>query len=360
MRSRLSVVLQTTVMLLSPALAFGGEWSAAPVADPLRMASLPLDIATARDLAAGEWSVETTLAYFNVASESWHTGTVHRELGREGLPLEAWELRLLEQRHPDDEIYRIDIEGWRSDVTAAVGLGGGLTANLRVGRVGVGSPQWDAIADEVHTAFNLNGGRRTWFARGQNVVYVRGRGETVERWEQLERETWADTVLSLSGSGGRWLGAAHRWVLAFEAPTGDRDTLAGSGGWDAGVRWVATWGEDRRLARIAAGYTALDSSGSFLGARRADTWHLLGELRRPLTARFAWRVAARFDSSPLADLTGLDPGKSAFFLTVGAAAPLGETSWFAFDLGENYPITGVAPDFTFHLQVGTQIGRGSQ
>lgn len=347
-------------VLLVAADTWADEWSAPPLADPLRMASLPLDVAAARPLGAGEWVVETALAYFNVASESWHTGTVHRELGREGLPLEAWELRLLEKRHPEDEIYRVDVEGWRSDLAVSVGLGVGLAASLRLGRVGVGTPQWDAVADDFHSAFGLGGGRRVWFARGQSVVYVRGHDRTVESWNDLERDSWTDTTLSLSGSGGDWLGADHRWVVALEAPTGDRETLAGSGGWDTGLRWIATWGSKRRVTRAAFGYTFLDGGGGFLGARRADTWHVLGELRRPLSSRIDWRMAARFDASPLADLTALDPGAEAFFLTLGAAAPIGRTGWLSFDLGENYPIRGVAPDFTFHLQFGAHLRGGDR
>jgi len=347
------------VAVLGAAAVRADDWSTPPLADPLRMASLPLDSAAARPLAAGEWRFETTAAYFNVASESWHTGTVHRELGRTGLPLEAWELRLLEQRHPEDAIHRLDVEGWRTDLAAAVGLGHGLTASLRVGRAGAGAPHWDAIADGFHETFSLAGGRRSWFARGQSVVYVRGHGGTVERFGALEGDGWGDAALSLSGGGSRWLGAEHRWVVAVEAPTGRRDTLFGSGGWDTGVRWVATWGsEPRRRLRAAIGATFLDPDGRFLGARRADTWHVLAELRRPLWRRLDWRLAARLDSSPLADLTSHDPGRPAFFLTVGASAPLGTTGWLTFDVGENYPITGVAPDFTLHVQLGARLVGG--
>jgi len=32
--------------------------------------------------------------------------------------------------------------------------------------------------------------------------------------------------------------------------------------------------------------------------------------------------------------------------------------WVAFDFGENYPLVGVTPDYTFHLSAGLRFGAG--
>ena len=351
------IVATLAALVPSLAAADGDVWATPPFTDPLRVGSLPLDAAAARELAGGEWSLVAGWSYFNTWSGSWHTGTIHHELGRDGQPLQEDELRLLESRHPGDEIYRFDLQGWRADLTGAVGLGRGLVATLQVPRYGVGTPHWDAVATDFHAAFNFSNSRREWFPRGQTVVYARGRGGTVEAWDELRTETWGDASLSLAGGGGHWLGASHRWVMALEAPLGDEGTIGGSGGWDSGLRWFATWGSGRRQLRAGAGYTWLDGGGSFLGARRSDTWHLEAAARVPLSAALDLRVSGRLDSSPLSALSNAAPGDPSFYLALGIRAPLGADSWIAFDVGDNYPISGVAPDFSFHLQLGAVVGQ---
>jgi hypothetical protein len=332
-------------------------WSA-PFAEPLRFASLPLDAAEAAFLGPGQWTVSVSAGYFNLWSGSWHTATIHQELGLAGKPLTQAELRTLESRHPGDDIHRFDVEGWRSEVTVARGLPHNLTATVTIPWVEIGRPHWDAISQDFHRALGWGTGSREVFARSQTLAYVWSprQRRAIERWGELDGGGLGDVRLTLAGPLGGWAGGEHRFVVSIEAPTGKENTLQGSGGWDAGARWVGTWTLPRAVFRGALGYTRLDRGGSFLGARRDDTYHALAELHHSWGRRGQTLLSVRYDTSPLATFSGGEPGKPVFFFTFGARRELSEQAWIGVALGENLIPRGVAPDFTLHLQLGTRFG----
>jgi hypothetical protein len=327
----------------------------APSADPLRFASLPLDLDAGAAPAGTGWAVSATVSYFNTWYLSWHPGAIHRELGREGLPLSSDELRTLEQRHPDDAIYFADLEGWRTDVRLSRALGRGLLVTVDVPWVDTTAPHWDAVAEEVHTLFQAGPGGRELFPRSRNMLYVRGRQGYLERLDGLDGSGIGDVAVSLAGPLGSWLGGEQRWTLALEAPTGERDTLRGSGGWDLGARWLGTWRWTRSELTGALGYTRLDGGGSFLGVERADTWHAAAAYRLAIGAATEARVIGRLEGSPLSEYTAAKVGEPGFVLTLGVRRRVGD-GWVAFDLGENYPLVGVTPDYSFHLSAGLRFG----
>jgi hypothetical protein len=330
-------------------------WASVTFSDPLRFSSLPVSGTEAAAPRAGQWQLSTTLSYFNVWQLTWHTGTVHRVWGLLGKPLTDAEIKALEQAFPRDQFYHIDLEGWRNDLVASRGFEGGIAATLRVPWIEIGSPHWDAIAEGFHKAFGLGDMRRDWFPRGQSTVYVRGRNGAIERLTGLPGSGIGDVSLSVTGPIGRWLWAEHRWVVAVEAPTGKADTLRGSGGWDKGVRWFGTWGQGASQVRVGLGYTWLDPAGSWLGVRRDNLWGALVEGHTPLAGRVVLRGSARWDSSPLRSFTDSDIGRTSFYWTVGALAPVDGNTWVAFDAGENYGGTAEVPDFSFHLQLGIRL-----
>lgn len=337
-------------------MAGSPDWPAPPFLDPLRFSSLPLAAAETLAPPPGRWQVVSTFGYFNVWKLSWHTGTIHQELGLLGTPLTQHELDQLAIRHPGDQFFHFDLEGSRNDLTAAYGLPHGLAVVLQVPWVSLGSPGWDGVPERFHNSFGLGNMRRDFFPRGQTTIVLRGRAGTVSRLANSEGGSGlGDVSLALSGPGGRWLGASHRWAVAVEAPTGERDTLRGSGGWDTGLRWFATWGEGRRQARLGLGYSFLDPGGSWLGVRRDDTWHTQVEFRHPLKGGWDWRVSLRLDSSPLASFTDSEIGDPSFFWLAGVLVPVGRSGFVALDLGENYPHHALAPDFTLHLSLGWQL-----
>ena len=58
------------------------------------------------------------------------------------------------------------MEGWRNDLLISRGFAGEIAATLQVPWVGIGSPHWDAIAEDFHARVGLENMRRDWFPRG--------------------------------------------------------------------------------------------------------------------------------------------------------------------------------------------------
>jgi len=356
-RKTIAAALPVLLLALARAAAaqLGGTWPA-PSPDPLRAASLPLELDAVAGRPATGWSLAAEAAYFNTWYLSWHPSAIHRELGRAGLPLDAGELRELETRHPGDAIYFADLEGWRANLRVAYSSPSGVVATLDVPWFDATGPHWDAVAEEFHATVQSGPGGRDLFPRGRNALYVRGAGgAVVERLAGLDASGIGDAALTLGLPAGRALGAEHRVAVALEAPTGDEDSLRGSGGWDLGARWSATWRRRRSEVTAAVGYTRLDGDGGLLGAARDDTWHAACSYRVALGARWQGRVIGRLDGSPLAGFTDAKPGDPAFYLTLGVRRETG-AGWVAFDLGENYPLVGVAPDYSFHVSAGMRLG----
>lgn len=326
--------------------------------DPLRLASAPPSFAELGFGTPEGWSGRFDLAYFNIWNGTWHTGTIHKEFGLLGTPLQAWELRTLEDRHGADAIHRYDLEGWVGTATVARGFASGVVVTLEVPWLEVGAPHWDNLAWRFHDAVGLDQSRRDWFPRGQTIVYAYYRGATIEGWEELNGTRLADVTVAASGPLGVLLGGTHRWSVALQAPAGERGTLAGSGGWDGGVRWGAQWHGDRHHVTAAAGYTWLDRGGSFLGAERRNTAYAQVAAAYRLGARTWVDLSARADTSPLRGFSPSAVGRDAVVITLGVARPLGRQGWVMFELGENLPKLGAAPDFTLGLAVSLAFGGG--
>ncbi|MFI5166829.1 MAG: DUF3187 family protein [Thermoanaerobaculales bacterium] len=360
MRAQVATAVVPTLLALAlvsrPTAAQVDPWGSQIFPDPLRFNSLPLEPSQAVVPPAGEWQISAASGYFNVWQTTWHTGATHRDPALVGKPLTEAELRLLETNFPHDQFYFIDVEGWREDLSASVGLGDGYALTGRVPWIHIGGPVWDTIAEDFHRIFGLSDQRRNLFSHGQTVVYARGNHGKIEHWAEENGSGLGDSSLAVTGPLGHWLGADHRWVAALQVPTGEAGTLRGSGGWDAGLRWFGTWGGERRQVRFGLGYTWLDPNGSWLGVKRDNTWHALAEAHVPLGA-LTLRYSLRFDSSPLASFTDSVLGMPSSYWMLGVLGRLPHSAWWAFDLGEKYPSSADVPDFSFHLLFGTRLGR---
>ena len=321
--------------------------------DPLRAASLPFEPAHATLLPHGAWSVTASLGYANSWSVSDEVIEVHGALGRSGEPLLAQELRLLERRASGEDLRALDVEGWRADLFASWGVHERVTLTLQVPFVASGQPDWDGVAEWWHDLTGLPNAGRESFPRGDSLFYLFGPGGTVER-RDLDGSGLGDVAFAATTRLGRALGAEHRAVLALEAPTGARDTLRGSGGWDAGVRWLALWELSRVNLLAGAGHTWTSGDGTLLGVPRADPWHLMAGLDWQFWRGLAATVRVAYERSLLAGFAGGRAGAPALSERVGLAAPLGNDGWISFEIAED-SASGVAPDFGFHLAVGTTI-----
>jgi hypothetical protein len=321
--------------------------------DPLRAASLPFEPAHATLLPRGAWCVTTSLGYANVWSVSDEVIQLHDALGRSGEPLQPEELRLLEQLAPDEELRAFDIEGWRADLFVSWGVHERVTLTLQVPFISTGRPEWDGAAEWWHDLTGLPNAGRESFPRGESLFYLHGPAGTAER-RDLDGSGLGDLALAASTRLGRALGAEHRAVVAVEAPTGERDTLRGSGGWDAGVRWLALWEFADVDLLAGAGYTWTSGDGTLLGIERADPWHLMAGLDWRVWRQLTATLRVAYERSLLEGWAGGRTGAPALSERFGLAAPLGPGGWVSFELAED-SASGVAPDFGFHLAFGTTI-----
>jgi len=337
----------------APAAAAALPFRLALTPDPLRAASLPLDLAPAAPLNAGEWRVEASVAYSNLWQGTWETAAIHRELGRAGAPVASDELREIERRYPGREMYRIDLESWRADLALQRGLAHGLVLTVQLPFLETGAPHWDGVAEWWHEHLSLPNADRDLFPRGETLLYARGRGGTLELRDELLGSGIGDLTVSLAAPLGMHAGAEHRAVLSVDAPTGDAGSLLGSGGWDVGARWFAAWRWRARALVVGAGFSRLDRAGDLLGVERADTWHLVASLEQDLGRGWGATGSFTYESSPLADFTDTALGDAAAYLRFGVRAPVSPDSWLALDFGQDWFGTGVSPDYAFRLTFAT-------
>jgi hypothetical protein len=352
--------LAPAIVVCGIATCSAGEvdlWSI-PRIDPIRQASAPLDMGDGLPLAAGGWRLTATVGYFNVIANSWHLPAIHGEFGLLGRPIESWELRLLENRHPTDHSYVVDVEGWQTELRVSRGFRAGIVVSLRVPWIEIGTPHWDGVASTTHGVLGA-ADIGSWTARGETAVYAHGDLGVVDRTSGLAESGWGDATLAVSGALGRLLSGRHRWGVALEAPTGARDSLMGSGGWDVGLRWYGTWEWGRNAIVGGLGFVHLDDGGDWLGVQRASLWQLHVEYVRQLGAAWSLRGAIHGATSPLADFADSELGESSVSFEVGLRAALSEESWLAFSFGENPwytgTLTGVQPDYTLQLQIGATL-----
>lgn len=341
--------LSALILVLVPAVAgaqSSAAWPSVATADPLRAAFPTLDPAAATPLAAGEWRVTVETAYFNLwgVADGLIAVRAASDLHRE--PVTAEQLREAETYFPDDRLWLVDLEGIRTQVTVARGLGRGWTLAVAVPWQQVGAPGWDAIAEEWHDLMSLPNAHRDRFPRGASQVYLRGKGPTVERLD-LEGRALGDTTLSLSASLGQWLGAEQRAVVAVQAPTGDDARLSGSDGWDVAAQWLAAWRGERFGALVGVGLTR--NAGRFLGVDPIDGWQVLAGADARLWGNVEATYTVQLERSPLERLDAGDATEPALFMRYGIAGRLPGGARVAFDLGQDWPGLGIAPDYSFHL-----------
>lgn len=357
--ARWLLVAAAAAALLWP--GFGGAeppklW-APPVLDPLRSMSLPLDPSDAILPAEGRWSLQATVGYFNVQKGTWHVPTVHQVFGLEGQPVSREELQFLGQAFSNDDIYHLDLEGWQVAMRASLNLGRSIMLSAQLPWYEVGRPHWDDIASSVHRALGLTDDGFEVIPYGQTVIYAYSGEQRVEQLNTLDGTGWGDLSLALSGPLGHRLGADHRWSVVVEAPTGEDDWLAGSGGWDVGLRWFGSWELDNAVVLAGIGYTFLDDDGSWLGLPRDDVWQLHVAYHQRLSAAWSLRAALRSDSSPFRAFDDSALGEPSLLIDLGVRRELGSRTWLGLSFAEDLPHTGVTVDYTLQLLVGTTLGK---
>jgi len=324
-----------------------------PQTDVFEFGSIRPDAADLAGMQRGRWNTSLTTTYFNKWYGSFHLRRTRADQGRDRDPVVEADTRDVEMRFPDDDIFLIDVEGWRADLVTTYGLPRSMALTMRVPWISIGAPNWDSVGEAFHSVIEPpEDYARDSFRRGATLLYVRSSESRIYRDEELDRSGIGDVSLTLSGSGGELFAASNRWGFTVQAPTGQENTLQGSGGWDLAAAWRADWLRGRAHYHAAIGFTALDSSGDFLGSPRNDTYHLSGGASRQIRAVNV-QMRARFDSSPYADSTKWSISKPSLVYTLGFVIPRGK-HWFGFDIGEELiPQTGLDADYSFQFSLGT-------
>lgn len=348
-------------MLFCPPAAFASEsitpCNLLPETNTLDFGSLRLSPCEALAPPAGHWATVAATSYFNDWSGSWHAKTIHQEFHKEHQPFGTDELRLLEQRGPTDHIFQVDAEGWRTDVVLASGFEWGAVL-LRMGVFDIGRPSWDAIGETAHRTFHA-GLERTLVPRGQTLIYLRTPEHRVELRDEIRGLHATNPSVSVGWTMFRGSSFEDRLVVATQVPIArhNASSLASTGGWDVGVRWL-TVGRAADFDLLAgAGYTRVDRHETFYGFPRSNIWHTVAEISHPIGGRFALAAVGRIDSSVIAGRFSGEPAQPDVNagLAITAALPGNRTATFTF--GENVPSIGLGADWSFHLQFGTALPR---
>ena len=112
----------------------------------------------------------------------------------------------------------------------------------------------------------------------------------------------------------------------LELPTGDEDTLAGSGGVDLGAAFSLEWRRGRARVTFALGYAFLDGLGAIPGLAIDDTWTSTAAYEHWLSRRAAVVGQILYATSPYAGLGQEGISDPAGSLALGGRFSLGR-SW---------------------------------
>lgn len=331
---------------------------ATPATNVIDFGSARLDPVQSIILEPGVWATSVSVTYVNQFNLTWHTRRVHSDRGLERTPLTADELRFIEHAFANDDVFILDLEGWRSDVVVSRGLANGMTVTAEIPYIDIGGgPNLDSMAEEIHSVFTTKAFGRDAFPRGENVVYLHSDEGTYQALD-ASGSGLGDVTVSITVPFEKG-GFEQSAVFSAQMPTGDSGTLRGSGGWDAGLRWFGKWRGERRSWLVGAGASWLDDSGSFVGFERNWTWNVIGEMVQKVKGGFWVRFGLRVDNSPISDAfdeSMLEQTTAFYRLGVGYSMP--DESFVYFDLGEQIaPQTGAEADWSLHFGWSTKAGR---
>jgi len=202
----------------------------------------------------------------------------------------------------------------------------------------------DSIIDDWHDAFSLDG-----FDRGDApedlLLYRYIDGESLDISVREKNTDIGDLVLTM---GKRWenSGGSSLFRIEVKLPTGDAESLMGSGGVDVGVRVQTT----RKISRRGTLYGGL-------GFAWLETGDVLAELRQnwagTFTLGWSWqqwsRVALKVQldgqTSPYKDTEIQQLGDESMQLSFGASFLLSDKSVVDIGVIEDEWKVNVSPDF---------------
>lgn len=214
---------------------------------------------SARVLDDNAWLVDIHGADSNTFAKSrWIShnleGDTDRRTGRQTLAL----IRM----DKGQSIFLVDGETHRTTITAHRGLGANLEVGIAVPFATISGGSSDAFIERFHAIFHLGDNQRVAMQRNHETVYLRTDDRTYFRERpsgahlgdialsaKYELPALEDPNLALSVQG------------ALELPTGNAQTLDGSGSLDGGVQLLATRDYGRSRVHASAGVLLLGHNG---------------------------------------------------------------------------------------------------
>lgn len=323
---------------------------------------LGFDPVAADVLEEDEWQVDFLMTSSNSFANSAEVERVlSTRTGRESLGLN--DLRGIEPDQPGDGIFHVDGEHRRWALAARRGIGHGMHVEVMVPVLQLTGGFLDSGIESFHDAFSLGQAGRPGVPRDDFRVYTRRPGH----------ETYLDhapgTVLGDISVGVRYdllrvLPGAPRdpqqspFRLSVEGlvklPTGDEDSLAGSGSTDFGVQV------------IGANYFARGCLHYSLGAIRLGRHELLDlDPQTVLSGMVAWEaglgdkttgvVQATFSQSPFSGLESDEIDAASTQITLGVKHAFGPSVVFV-GLTENISNFNNTADIGLHLGLTRVFG----
>jgi hypothetical protein len=207
----------------------------------LGMGFLAFDPVSADIVAPGQWQFDVILT---VSNDFAHSRSVEELLdereGREPLTLE--QLRVLDAADPQQGIYMIDGEHYRTAIAVRRGIRENLHLELVVPVISFKGGSLDSTIESFHDAFSLEQSGRLGVPRNDFGVYVGNDG--LEVFED-EDPGWSLGDIVLGAKWGILPGDDERsFELALEGliklPTGDEERFTSSGSTDFGAQLLAT------------------------------------------------------------------------------------------------------------------------
>ena len=298
-------------------------------------------------------------AYFNTWYLSWHPGAIHRSSAARGCRSRPRSCARSSSATPGTPSTSPTSRGGGPCCARSTRSPAAIVATLDVPWVDTTGPHWDAVAEEFHATVQSGPGGRDVFPRGRNALYVRGEnGGSLERLDGLDEAGVGDVALTLAAPLGRALGGEHRARRRRRgARPATRGRCAAAAVGTSGCAGSGTWTmHAQRAHRRARLHPARPrrrassvSSATTPGTPPSPT-------ASPFGARWQGRVIGRLDELAAVGVHRREARRPGFYLTLGVRRELG-AGWIAFDLGENYPLLGVTPDYSFHLSGGFRLPR---
>ena len=222
-------------------------------------------------------------------------------------------------------VFLVDGEIHRVTITAHRGWGKNLEVGIAIPFATIGGGSSDGFIERFHAAFHLGDNQRVAMERNRETIFIRTDSRTYYRQGaagtqlgdialtgKYELPALEDPHLALSVEG------------ALELPTGNAQTLDGSGSLDGGVQLLATRDYGRRRVHASAGILLLGRNGA-LGTRAQFVITDSIGVSQQLAERTSATAQINISQSPFRSIGAPELTRRSYQLTVGVQHAVGSS-----------------------------------